>query len=98
MSGWAPAAFTASAVFSRLGRSRAARTIDEKSRARRIAVERPMPWLAPVTIATEVDMGCLLVLNVEGEEFAYGCRDLCGMRLQREMASVEEANDRTGNV
>ena len=32
----------------------AARTIDEKSRARRIAVE--MPWFAPVTIATDVDM------------------------------------------
>jgi hypothetical protein len=56
MSGSAPAAFTASAVFSRLGRSRAASTIDEKSRARRIAVERPMPWLAPVTIATDVDI------------------------------------------
>ena len=56
MSGSAPAAFTASAVFSRLGRSRAASTIDEKSRARRMAVDRPMPWLAPVTIATDVDI------------------------------------------
>jgi hypothetical protein len=56
MSGSAPAAFTASAVFSRLGRSRAASTIDEKSRARRMAVERPMPWLAPVTIATDDDI------------------------------------------
>ena len=55
-SGLAPAALTAFAVFSRLGRSRAARTTDEKSRARRIAVERPMPWLAPVTIATDASM------------------------------------------
>jgi hypothetical protein len=27
-----------------------------KSRARRIAVDRPMPWLAPVTMATECDV------------------------------------------
>jgi hypothetical protein len=35
---------------------------------------------------------------VAGEEFADRRGDLCGMRLQREMAGVEEANDRTGNV
>jgi hypothetical protein len=28
----------------------------EKSRARRTAVARPMPWLAPVTRATDFDM------------------------------------------
>jgi len=32
---------------------RAASTIEEKSRDNRIAVDRPIPWLAPVTIATE---------------------------------------------
>src|SRR6266478_9154039 len=37
-------------------------------------------------------------LDVAGEEFAHGCGDLFGMRLQREMAGVEEANGRTGNV
>jgi hypothetical protein len=37
---------------------RAANTAAEKSRAKRIAVERPMPWLAPVTIATEFFMAC----------------------------------------
>src|SRR5207245_10844224 len=30
--------------------------------------------------------------------FSHGCGDLFGMRLEREMAGVEEANDRTGNV
>ena len=29
---------------------------EEKSLARRIAVARPMPWLAPLTIATEFDI------------------------------------------
>ena len=53
----APAARTASAVCCRLARSRATRTSAEKSRARRIAVARPIPWLAPVTMATEFDMG-----------------------------------------
>src|ERR1700684_4058064 len=98
MSGSAPAALTASAVFSRLGRSRAASTTDEKSRARRIAVERLMPWLAPVTIATDVDISCLPILEGAAEEFADGCGDLRGVRFQGEMTGVEEANDRAGNV
>jgi hypothetical protein len=50
---FAPVASTASAVLPRFARSRATRTSDEKSRARRMAVERPMPWLAPVMIATD---------------------------------------------
>jgi len=35
---------------------RAASTIAGKSRAKRIAVDRPIPWLAPVIIATELTM------------------------------------------
>src|ERR1700751_2095266 len=54
----APAAFTASAVSSRLARLRATRTSAEKSRARRTEVARPIPWLAPVTMATDLGM-CL---------------------------------------
>jgi hypothetical protein len=33
-----------------------------------------------------------------GEEVAYGRRYLVGVRFQREVPSVEETNDRTGNV
>jgi hypothetical protein len=40
---------------------RATSTIDEKSRASLMAVERPIPWLAPVTIATLLDIATLLV-------------------------------------
>jgi hypothetical protein len=36
------------------------RTNAEKSRARRMAVARPIPWLAPVTIATDLDISILL--------------------------------------
>src|ERR1700681_2230563 len=38
------------------------------------------------------------VSDVAGEEFADGCGDLRGVRLQREMAGVKEADDRIGNV
>jgi len=31
-----------------------------------------MPWLAPVTIATDFDMGCLLDSDMQDEELAYG--------------------------
>src|SRR4029077_337255 len=52
-SGSAPAAFTVSATSFSASEFRAARTIERKSWASRIAVDRPIPWLAPVTIATE---------------------------------------------
>ena len=45
--------WTASATSSSAFSFRATSTTEEKSRANRMAVERPMPWLAPVTIATE---------------------------------------------
>jgi hypothetical protein len=38
----------------------ATRTKAEKSPARRIAVARPIPWLAPVTMATDFDIAALL--------------------------------------
>ena len=47
---WTAAATSSSAIAFR------AASTAEKSRANRIAVERPMPWLAPVTIATEFFM------------------------------------------
>src|SRR5260221_8052168 len=98
-SAFAPAAFTASAVPSRFARSRATRTSAEKSRARRMAVDRPIPWLAPVTIATDFSIRTSPSKCASArEEFAYRRRDLRGMRLQREMASVEEAHRRVGDV
>src|ERR1700690_3824858 len=39
-----------------------------------------------------------LLLRCGDEEFADRRGDLGGMRFQREMAGVEEANHRTGNV
>ncbi len=60
----APADLTASAVCSRLARFRATKTSAEKSRARRIAVARPMPWLAPVMTATVFDMRFFPMLKV----------------------------------
>src|SRR5258708_2609169 len=97
MSGSALAVFMASAVSSRWARLRATSAIEEKSRARRIAVERPMPWLAPVTIATEFDMSSSLA-GQRGEEVPDCRGDLLGVRLQREMAGIEETDDRAGNV
>src|SRR5713101_2168465 len=44
---------TAAATSSSAFAFRAASTKAQKSRANRMAVDRPMPWLAPVTIATE---------------------------------------------
>src|SRR6202042_2168112 len=98
-SAFAPAALTASAAPSRLARSRATRTSAEKSRARRMAVERPMPWLAPVTIATDFSMRTPHWKRASaGDELADRRRDLCGMRLQREMSGVEEADGRIRDV
>jgi hypothetical protein len=39
-----------------------------------------------------------LRIAASGEEVADRRRNLFGMRFQREMAGIEEANDRTGNV
>src|SRR5271166_402751 len=109
----APAAFTASAVCSRLVRLRATRTNAEKSRARRMAVAWPIPWLAPVTMATDFDM-CLLLdlrriglvgprrpqsrVELAGKEVADGGRDLGRVGLQREMAGVKEADHGVGDI
>src|SRR5271166_2253447 len=101
-SAFASAPFTASAVCSRLARSRATSTSAEKSRARRMAVARPMPWLAPVTIATDFSIGTSPLIFDKGrsarEEAANGRRDLRGVRLQREMSGIEEAHDRVRHV
>src|SRR3984957_9279373 len=98
-SAFAPAAFTASAVLSRFARSRATRTSAVKSRARRMAVERPMPWLAPVRIATDFSMRAPPSKQASaGDELADRRRDLCGVRLQSEMPGVEEADGRVGDV
>src|SRR3569833_688174 len=95
-SGFAPAAVTASAVSSRLVRLRATSTIFEKSRARRIAVARPMPWLAPVTRATECDIRDIpylpLLAHALVNEIADGLRDLSAVRLQSEVARIEEVD------
>jgi len=45
---------TSEAATSKFSLSRATRTTAEKSRARLSAVARPMPWLAPVTTATDL--------------------------------------------
>src|ERR1700733_2181060 len=50
----APAASTSPAVFLSSSSCLAVRTTASKSRASRLAVARPMPWLAPVTIATDL--------------------------------------------
>jgi hypothetical protein len=42
--------------FLKMGALRATKASAEKSRARRMAVALPIPWLAPVTMATESDM------------------------------------------
>src|SRR5262249_24052316 len=54
--GSAPWALTLSAVSLNFSQLRATRTTPEKSSASLMAVARPMPWLAPVTIATEFFM------------------------------------------
>jgi hypothetical protein len=46
-------------VSSRFFRSRATSVMAEKSLARRTAVARPIPWLAPVTMATDLDIRIL---------------------------------------
>src|SRR5258707_1345318 len=53
ISGSAPTDFTAAATSSSATAFRAASTTPEKSRATRMEVDRPIPWLAPVTIATD---------------------------------------------
>src|SRR5580698_10082739 len=50
--GSAPRALTSLAVLSSFAPLRATSTTPEKSCASRMAVARPIPWLAPVTIAT----------------------------------------------
>src|SRR6185437_15425841 len=98
-SGSAPAARTAAAVSSRFSRPRAASVIAEKSRARRMAVARPMPWLAPVTIATDLDVSMVgTPKKASGEEFADCRGDLDGVGLQGEMTAIEEPDDRLRNV
>src|SRR5579862_9278822 len=49
----APSDLTSAAVLSKLFLFRAARTTTEKYRASRRAVARPIPWLAPVTMAAD---------------------------------------------
>jgi hypothetical protein len=51
---WDITCFEVSSSFSAF---RATRTMNLKLRIRQIAVARPMPWLAPVTIATELIVG-----------------------------------------
>src|ERR1700688_176871 len=78
--GSAPAFFTSSAVWSRFSRSRATSTTEAKSRANLMAVERPIPWLAPVTIATLLDislhldswMSCLNSDSVDDNHLSAG--------------------------
>ena len=72
-----------------------------------MAVAWPMPWLAPVTMATEFDIRVssfeasgvsatrfeLLWRRQTGQEVADRRGDLRGVGLQREVAGVEEAHD-----
>jgi len=44
-----------------VGAAPATSTSAEKLRARRIAVVRPIPWLAPVTMATDFGNWCVLL-------------------------------------
>ncbi len=53
----------AAAVSLSLAWLRATRASAEKSRARRMALARPMPWLAPVTMATDLDIRGLRCLR-----------------------------------
>ena len=59
-----------------------------------------MPWLAPVTMATDVSIptSSFEARLVSGEEVADGRRDLRCVRLQSEMAGVEEAHHRVRDV
>ncbi len=64
----APAAFTASAVWSRMRAiARHQKPRPKNRRARRTAVARPMTWLAPVTMAT--DGGPLRMVMLSGRGF-----------------------------
>src|SRR6202000_2679064 len=96
----APACRTDSAVASSFSRCRATRTIAPKSFARRLAVERPIPWLAPVTIATDASMAstpgeiglclCEVVLNFRSH--------LGGMGFEREVTGIKERHTRMRGV
>ena len=64
------------------------------------SVAWPMLWLAPVMMAICFDIRTFLdSIAVSAEqEVADGGRDLRSMGLQREVAGVEEAHDRVGDV
>ena len=97
---------------SRGARRRATNATAVKSRARRTAVPRPMPWLAPVTTAADCDISVLLrsggapgtwrglvrAARSAGQKVADRRRDLASVGLQREMARVEEPNHRIRNI
>src|SRR6185312_2038288 len=89
----APASRTRRAVSSSLSRLRATSATAPKSRASLAAVALPMPWLAPVTIATDLVM-VVSPLGWRGgwsvQEAADLGGDLGGVGLQREVAGVEE--------
>src|SRR5580692_4971805 len=81
--GSAPAVLTASATSFRAAAFRAASTIAEKSRANRIAVDRPMPWLAPVTMATEFTTSPYFRwVRASGFESRFGLRGHRPLRFQ----------------
>ena len=78
-------------------RPRAASAIAEKSLARRMAVARPMPWLAPVMIAT--DSGISTAGTPKRTQATNSRRsDFKGVRLEREVTGIEEPDRRLRNV
>jgi hypothetical protein len=90
----APADSTALAVFLSSSSCLAARTTASKSRARRIAVARPMPWLAPVTIAT--DFVCMVPSSSAGKcrlcSFQNHVHHYVRLRMHRTVVHLVRSN------